>query len=68
MYIKTNNDPILGPSYLKRLFILHLDHISTGNKVGMQSYFLLSGSRPCASVHIMYSAVVSYHMIMFVFL
>ena len=36
---KTNNSPVLGPSYLKRFFTLHPDRIPTGNTVGMRSYF-----------------------------
>ena len=34
-----NNNPLLGPSYLKCIFILHPNPICMENMVGMQSYF-----------------------------
>ena len=40
---RNNTDSVLGLSYLKHLFILHPDHIPTGNVIGMQSYFSPDG-------------------------
>ena len=40
---KNHNNPIVRLSYLKRLFILHLDCIPTKNMIEMQSYFSFVG-------------------------